>query len=284
MIISLYRTPCAYIASCHRFREQFTSILFSHVINSPQNSTCHHHQHGHNQHSSPGHKTHNKDRYHYHHRSTTGGTQDACFSSPFTRGDRTSTTALQNHSSVMSKGSKNGHTNGVVVGGTGSSIVRESVSISANTRSSFSQSYKSRSSLRKGSSCGSSMKRRSSSVGIGGNSSCNFGGIAIGGKGLMGASVAGDSVFIESESALMLDQDVSNGSSSMGNLKPSPTREEEDEVSGRSSLGELVRKNSSCHLPMTAITTIAGHSSNLHCTYLQNYGGYDCGTDLGQLV
>lgn len=36
-----YSSPLAYIASCHRFREQFTSILFSHIMNSPPNSAYH---------------------------------------------------------------------------------------------------------------------------------------------------------------------------------------------------------------------------------------------------
>ncbi|CAL8144077.1 unnamed protein product [Orchesella dallaii] len=276
-------TPCAYIASCHRFREQFASILFSHVGNSPQNSTCHH-QNGHHQHSSPGHKSHHhRDRY-YHHRSTTGGTQDACFSSPLTRADRTGTTTLHNHSSMISKTSSNGRTSSIL--GNGSSIRGESVSISisantTNSRSSFSHSFKSKNSTRKSSVCGSSMMRRkSSTTGVG---SCS-------GKGLLGVSAAADSVFLESDSALILDQDLSNGSSSTGNLKrsstPSPSPTGGDEVSGRGSSGELVRKNSSNNtnpLPLTAVTTITSNSTNLH-TYLQNYGSYECSTDLGQLV
>lgn len=314
-LLSINRTPCAYIASCHRFREQFTSIIFSHVPNSPQNSTYHH---GHHNHSSPSHKAshHHRDRFHYHHRSTTGGTQDACFSSPLTRVDtRTSTTALHNNSSLMSRASYNGHPSGPM------GIARESVSISisANTRSSFSHSFKSRSSVRKGS-IGSSMKRRisssgglcSSGTGNGGSmSGCGPSGGATGSKGggLLGVSIAADSVFMESDSALISEHDTSNErSSSTGNLtKPSrsPTavepegdheEEEEDQVSGRGSSGELVviRKNSSCCGPathnhllpahLTAVTTITScNSSNLN-TYLQSYGDYECGTDLGQLV
>lgn len=185
----------------------------------------------------------------------------------------------------MSRNSSHGHNHGTI---NGSSIVRESVSISisGNTRSSFSHSFKSRSSVRKGSVCGSSMKRRKSSgaTTIGASAVC--GGGSSGGKGLLGVSVAADSVFMESDSALILEQDVSNGSSSTGNTKPTPSPTAGDEVSARGSSGELVRQNSSSHLshlPLTAVTTITSNSSNLH-TYLQNYGDYECGTDLGQLV
>lgn len=216
----------------------------------------------------------------------------------------------------MSRASYNGHPNGAM------GIARESVSISisANTRSSFSHSFKSRSSIRK-SSIGSSIKGRISSSGglcsggpgNGGSlSGCGPSGGAIGSKsggGLLGVSIAADSVFMESDSALISEHDTSNeGSSSTGNLTkptPSPTavdheedheEEEEDQVSGRGSSGELVviRKNSSSCGPathnhllpahLTAVTTITScNSSNLN-TYLQSYGDYECGTDLGQLV
>lgn len=182
-------------------------------------------------------------------------------------------------------------------------IGRESVSISisANTRSSFSHSFKSRSSTRKGS-FGSSTKRRKSSS----SAACGIVGSSVpsgGGKGLLGVSIAADSVFMESDSVLILEQDTSNGSSSTGNLnKPtqSPTtghdehEDEADQVSGQGSSGELVMRkhsvlasNSNSHLHtthLTAVTTITGsNSSNLN-TYLQSYGDYECGTDLGQLV
>lgn len=113
--------------------------------------------------------------------------------------------------------------------------------------------------------------------------------------------MAADSVFMGSDSALILEQDTSNGSSSTGNLDkptPSPTEEHDDaNSSGRGSSGALVaghnssgsssssQQNFPCHhITATTMTTLANsNSSNLN-TYLQPFGLYGYKTDFGQPV
>jgi len=182
-----YRTPIAYIASCHRFREQFTSILFS-QIGTPKNSACHNnnpnsHQQKHRSFSSSTRGS----------RSLGKGHRGQFYSNPISR------VSVRTLDTTCSKATN--------MDGSNSRMVGNSISGSANNASSA---------LTKSRSLGGSIRSKSSlKRSTSSRKKCS--------RGLLGA----DLIIVDCDSiAILPEQDSSNSSNPKGTRSPSPATTE----------------------------------------------------------
>ncbi|OXA56962.1 hypothetical protein Fcan01_08284 [Folsomia candida] len=240
-------TPMAYIASCHRFREQFTSILFSHVMHSPQNSACN------NPNNSPKH-------HHHHHQSKNQLSSCSGF-----RACRSHAQSQSPGHTIYSCGrpyssTTTTRTKTAPVGSFSGLTARNSISVSANntsttvTISRSNGSTKSRGSIKRSS----STKRKGS-------------------RGLLGSEF----IIVDSDSTAMLhDQELSNSTNPKGTPTPSPTMTDNANGSNEERKGSIFCTNLQTAFVATSIENM-GRKNSLQ-TILQNYG-YDF-SDLGELV